>query len=105
MRLTFTKEELVKLKIALSGNTEMTDLLNSKIRQSALSLESVANKQNATKNANAAKLQKSKKKIENAINLLRMENKKITVYSVSQVAKVSFNTAKKYKEFIDSQSE
>lgn len=39
-------------------------------------------------------------KIETAINLMRMYNKRITVYSVAKEAEVSYNTANKYKDFI-----
>lgn len=58
-------------------------------------------KRNAIQKANEIRVKKAKKKIEMAVNLLRLENKKITVYSVSKEAKVSFNTAKKYKSFIE----
>lgn len=43
-----------------------------------------------------AKEKKSKEKIQNAINLLRMEDKKITAYSVSKTAGVAHQTATKY---------
>ena len=42
----------------------------------------------------------AKKKIETAVNMMRMFNQKITIYSVAKEAKVSYNTASKYKEFI-----
>ena len=46
--------------------------------------------------ATAARTAKAKKKIENAVNLLRMEGKAITPYSVAKKAGVSYNTARKY---------
>jgi len=55
-----------------------------------------SNKRIATSKANEAKINKSKEKIENAINLLRMENKQPTAYSVAKIAGISYNTAKKY---------
>lgn len=61
------------------------------------------NKRIATSKANKAKEEKSRENITNAINLLRIEDKKITIASVAKTAKISYNTAKKYKEFIESQ--
>jgi predicted transcriptional regulator len=42
----------------------------------------------------------AKSKIETAVNIMRMYNEKITIYSVAKEAKVSYNTASKYKDFI-----
>ena len=46
--------------------------------------------------ARQARQAKTKEKVQNAINLLRIENKEITAYKVAKVADISFNTAKKY---------
>jgi len=46
--------------------------------------------------ATEARTAKAKKKIQNAINILRMENKKLTHYSIAKTAKVSYVTVKKY---------
>ena len=43
---------------------------------------------------------KSKNKVQNAINLLLLYNKKISINSVSIEAKISYNTAKKFKSSI-----
>ena len=59
-------------------------------------------KQKAMMTATNARTEKAKRKIENAINILRMENKPITIYSVSKKAGVSYNTASKYSELINS---
>lgn len=53
-------------------------------------------KQIAISKATKARTLKAKEKIQNAINLLRMENKKVTHYSIAKIAGVSFNTVKKY---------
>jgi len=50
----------------------------------------------ATQKATEARTKRAKKKIDNAINILRLENKPITHYSISKVAGVSYNTVKKY---------
>ncbi len=54
-------------------------------------------KRNATKNATRAKIENSKKEIENTVNLMRLQGKKITVNSVANNSIVSYNTVKKYK--------
>lgn len=46
--------------------------------------------------ATESRTKAAKEKVQNAINILRLENKKITHYSISQVAGVSFTTVKKY---------
>ncbi|WP_457610393.1 hypothetical protein [Lutibacter sp.] len=55
-----------------------------------------AKKSIAADNATKARTSKAKKKIQNAINILRMENKKITHYSIAKTAGVSYLTVKKY---------
>jgi tagatose-1,6-bisphosphate aldolase len=50
----------------------------------------------ATEIATKKRSDNAKEKIQNAINLLKMENKKITYYSISKYANVSYNTVKKY---------
>ena len=50
----------------------------------------------AAEKATEARTAEAKKKIQNAINILRMENKKITYYSIAKVAGVSYSTVKKY---------
>jgi len=53
-------------------------------------------KYSAAITATEARTAKAKEKIQNAINILRMENKKITHYSISKVSGVSYLTVKKY---------
>jgi tagatose-1,6-bisphosphate aldolase len=50
----------------------------------------------ATEIATKKRIDSAKKKIQDAINMLRLENKKITYYSISKQADVSYNTVKKY---------
>jgi len=54
------------------------------------------NKMIAAETATEARTKKAKKKIQNAINLLRMQNKKITYYAISKEAGVAYLTVKKY---------
>ena len=53
-------------------------------------------KQESAKRAREALQAKTREKIQNAINLLKMEGKEITPYAVAKVANISYNTAKKY---------
>lgn len=58
-------------------------------------------KREATIKATEVRSKKAKDKIENAINLLHLENKAITHYSIAKESGVSFNTVKKYIPDID----
>ena len=46
--------------------------------------------------ATAIRQARTKEKIQNAINLLKMQGEDITAYRVAKTAQVSYNTAKKY---------
>jgi len=50
----------------------------------------------AAEKATDVRTQRAKEKMQNAINILRMENKKITVYSIAKTANISYSTVKKY---------
>lgn len=58
-------------------------------------------KQQATQKATKVRSEKAKEKIQNAINLLQLENKAITHYSISQASGVSYNTVKKHIPNLD----
>lgn len=53
-------------------------------------------KHSAADKAREEKTKQVKEKIENGINLLRMETKKFTHYSISKSSGVSFNTVRKH---------
>ena len=50
----------------------------------------------SAKRAAAVKANKAKEKVQNAINLLRLQGQEITAYKVAKVSNISYNTAKKY---------
>jgi predicted transposase YdaD len=83
-----TKEELMTLD-------RISDKIEDEQRR-----EVSPKKKKAMIEATNARIQKAKEKIENAINILRMENRPITIYSVSKESGVSYNTASKYSELI-----
>ena len=53
-------------------------------------------KQIAAEDATAARSKKAREKLQNAVNILRMERKKVTPYQVAKTAGISYNTARKY---------
>ena len=50
----------------------------------------------SAKRASQIKAKKAKEKVINAVNLLRLQGEQITPYKVAKIAKISYNTAKKY---------
>ena len=102
MRLTVTIEEYALLQFSLENYQEKLDnrqviLLKEKLeKQFKQSFVTLSLKRNATKKATYAKSNIAKEKIRNAINLMNLENQKITINSVSKKASVSYNTVKKY---------
>jgi len=54
------------------------------------------NKMIACDKATEARTKKAKEKIQNAVNILRMQGKKITYYSISKESGVAYQTVKKY---------
>jgi len=53
-------------------------------------------KQDTAKNACKIKVSQTKEKIQNAINLLRLQGKPINAYQISKLSGVAYNTARKY---------
>ena len=50
----------------------------------------------SAKRASKIKADRTKEKVINAVNLLRLQGEKITPYKVAKTAGISYNTAKKY---------
>ncbi|MCP4969102.1 MAG: hypothetical protein GY932_00740 [Arcobacter sp.] len=99
MRITITNHEFETIqKILVQNNMTLYNRFNEELKKSILSC--TPKKTKATNKANIAKRKKSRESITNAVNMLRFENKKITVYSVAKTADVSYNTAKQYENFI-----
>ena len=53
-------------------------------------------KQDTAKEALKVKISKTKEKVQNAINLLRLQGKPINAYQVAKLSGVAYNTARKY---------
>ena len=104
-KLELTADEMIFLRMSLDGaNTlkekEFVDRLHEKLWNAKFHIPSHT-KGNATKKATKVRTEKAKDKINNAINLLRLENKTITHYSIAQTSGVSYNTVKKHIPELD----
>ena len=105
------KLELIGHQIVISDNLLKEDRLPSAVREALELIISLSNKPQSTfrqtrasKIATNTRITKSRKKITDAINLLRLENKNINCNSVAVISGCSINTVKKYKEMIDIQN-
>ena len=102
MRLTVTIEEYSLIQLSLENYQEKIDdhevtLLKEKLeKQFKQSFVTHSLKRNATKKATYVKMDRTKDKIRNAINLMNLENQKISINAVSKKADVSYNSVKKY---------
>jgi hypothetical protein len=86
---TIKEEDISEIDLIMFN--EMKEIINNpkKIKKSF-------KKSIAADRATEARTANAKKKIENAMNILRMENKKLTHYAIAKMAGVSFVTVKKY---------
>jgi len=71
---------------------EVINAINTLINKS----EMLPDKRQNPEKARKAKTTKTKEKIQNAINLLRLQGKPINAYQVSKLSGVAYNTARKY---------
>jgi len=71
---------------------EVINAINTLINKSKM----LKDKRQNPKEARKAKTSKVKEKIQNAINLLRLQGKPINAYQVAKLSGVAYNTARKY---------
>jgi len=97
-RVEFSKEELGRLKELVEPNSVFADdTLYAKL-VGAKEICITDKKRKATKNANKTKIKQSKEKIQNAINLLMLENvQHFTITSIAKTSNLSYSTVKKYE--------
>jgi len=106
MRITITEDEYEGLKhiadFVLIDSTDI-ELVNVIIDKIILDKnKKVSSKKiKAVAKATNTRVNRAKRKIENALNLMRLENRPISVYLVSKEAGVSYNTANKYSYLIE----
>ena len=89
-RLDLTADEVEQLQTLQIEGTLKDKILNPK------QIQPSKKKIKATKTATATRTANAKAKIQNAINTLKLYDKKITAYQVAKESGVSYNTAKKY---------
>lgn len=96
MRVTLTVNEANEIINILEKSASIKNLmLAKKIREQCNKPVSEL-KRNATKKATLAKQRLAKTKIQNTVNIMRLENEKMTAYKIAKKSGVSFSTVKKY---------
>ena len=93
------KESILVIPDKLINNIDQLDIetanaINTLIRKGERITST--KKQAAAKEALKVKVSKTKEKIQNAINLLRLQGKPINAYQVAKLSGVAYNTARKY---------
>lgn len=98
-RLDLTLQELEALSNLINGKGYVSELAINNIKEMLFSPTEIkkSNKKIlAADKATQARTNKAKEKIQNAVNILRMENKEFTHYAIAKTSGASFNTVKKY---------
>ncbi len=99
MRLVINDEILNRIIEKTKDDKTIYEHLKNAIK-SAKTSNSSDLKKTATKKATETKIATSKAKIQNAINILRLENKKINAYQITKISGLNYNTVSKYfKEY------
>ena len=101
MRLDLTQHEYLFLIKAINKSNLLEILQEEEYSLLIEKLQSFKQIERGNKNIAAIKArealqEQTKEKVQNAINLLQMEQKEITPYAVAKTANISYNTAKKY---------
>ena len=105
-KVELTTEELIFLRLTLhtidvnEDKLVLVKELEEKFFKAKLKIISFK-KQKAIQKATEVRSDKAREKINNAINLLHLENKAITHYSIAKTSGVSYNTVKKHIPDID----
>lgn len=105
-KIELTEDELsfliVNFPIITNDEKELVNANELHKKFVSAKLHSVSEKkQQATQKATKVRSDKAREKINNAINLLHLENKPITHYSIATTSGVSYNTVKKHIPDID----
>jgi len=102
IRLVLDVKDYEYIKEFLEKRKARKNVIQNFIQARTDYLERTKTKRTATTKATEAKIKKVREKIDNAIQLLKFMQKDITIYQVAKEAEISFNTAKKYKDYINS---
>ena len=96
----YLKDMLGKIRIKNFEENEKFHRVAKNVCESFIERQKSEKVREATQRATLTRKNAVKAKIQNAINLLRIEGKEITPYRVAKTAGISFTTAKKYLEQI-----
>ena len=102
VRLVLDVDDYEYIKEFLEKRKAKKDVINNFIKSKEDYLERTKTKRTATKKATEEKIKRVKEKINNAIQVLKFMKKEITTYQIAKEAGISFNTAKKYQDYIQS---
>ena len=102
VRLILDVDDYEYIKEFLEKRKAKKDVINNFIKSKEDYLERTKTKRTATKKATEEKIKRVREKIDNAIQILKFMQKDITIYQVAKEAGISFNTAKKYQDYIKS---
>ena len=95
MRLTLNYKEVEKLlDIIESIDVELHHVINTQYK--ADKSKDKSKKQQSIQEATKHRQDTAKAKINNAINILRLEGKNLTVYAIAKESGCSYNTVKKH---------
>jgi hypothetical protein len=102
-RVELTAEEIEELKKLAAQKIYPSETLRNALKslEAAKPIVATAKQLEAAKKATEARKEKARRKIEAAVNQLRLENRPITMYAVAKVGRVSPNTVRKYRDFIE----
>ena len=78
----------------LGENEPIKQALENLIKNAEV-IENKRNLENAKKATETKKL-KAREKVQNAVNLLRLQGEEVNPYKISKLAGISYNTARKY---------
>lgn len=105
MRFTFTEEDSKKISLALLKTYKEKDHTYIKLKQQIEDNfnRDITKKTKSVTKATRVRSQKAKEKVENAINLLRLEDKKINANAIATLANIHYSTASKYLKILNNQ--
>ena len=99
------KFEVFGYKIEISKKSQNNEALPKDLQEAIKIFEKYGKKigssdaqKRAAAIATATRQKKAKEKIQNAINILRLENKNLSNYAIAKVSGCSINTVKKYRK-------
>lgn len=95
MRLTLNDDEVQELMKSISKtNYKLYEKIQAQYNDDIN--RDITKKQSSIQEATKARERIAKEKINNAINILRLEDKKLTAYAIAKESGCSYNTVKKY---------